>query len=78
MAEAFHQWVNNMPWWEKLYYQLFDPQAITCTTYYTAFSVGWLLLLAIGILLVVLFVYIKYLRFNLTDLNIEAKDCMKF
>jgi hypothetical protein len=32
MAEAFHQWVNNMSWWEKLYYQLFDPQAITCST----------------------------------------------
>lgn len=35
MAEAFHQWVNNMPWWEKLWYWLFDPQAITCTTCYT-------------------------------------------
>lgn len=33
MAEAFHQWVQNMPWWEKLYYQLFDPQAITCSTH---------------------------------------------
>ena len=32
MAEQFHQWVNNMPWYEKLYYQLFDPQAITCST----------------------------------------------
>jgi hypothetical protein len=35
MAEAFHQWVNNMPWYEKFYYQLFDPQAITCSTYPT-------------------------------------------
>lgn len=35
MAEAFHQWVANMPWWEKLYYELFDPQAITCSTHYT-------------------------------------------
>lgn len=33
MAEAFHQWVNNMPWWERLWYELFDPQAITCSTH---------------------------------------------
>lgn len=33
MSEAFHQWVNNMPWWERLYYEMFDPQAITCSTH---------------------------------------------
>jgi hypothetical protein len=67
MSEAFHQWVNNMPWWEKLYYQLFDPQAITCTTMYPL-PFGWVLL-AIGIAAVLVLIYIKYLRFNLSDIE---------
>lgn len=34
MAEAFHQWVNNLSPLEQLYYLLFDPNAISCTGYY--------------------------------------------
>lgn len=57
MAEAFHQWVNNMPWYEKLYYQLFDPQTITCTTPNFAFPFGWIVL-SIMILGVVVIIWI--------------------
>jgi hypothetical protein len=55
MAEAFHQWVNNMPWWEKLYYQLFDPQAITCSTTFV-FPSGYILV-PLAILALILFIW---------------------
>ncbi len=61
MAEAFHQWVNNMPWWEKLYYELFDPQAITCSTYYTVPGIYFVApIIALAIVCAVFLVAIIY------------------
>lgn len=54
MAEQFHQWVNNMPWWEKLYYQLFDPNAISCSTYTTVPIGGYI----IGMIVAVTVLYV--------------------
>lgn len=54
MAEQFHQWVQNLSWYDRLYYELFDPQQITCTTRFT-FPFGYVLIifLIITIILVI-------------------------
>ncbi len=73
MAEQFHQWVQNMPWYERLYYELFDPQAITCSTHYTIpgiyFVMPFVVTLVIGISIgaVTLWLWSKRKQFHLTQ-----------
>lgn len=31
MAEDFHTWVRNLPWYERLFYEIWDPNKISCT-----------------------------------------------
>jgi len=31
MSEQFHEWVHNLPWYERLYYELFEPEKIRCS-----------------------------------------------
>ncbi len=52
-----------MPWWEKLYYELFDPQAITCSTYpvVPAWPILALLIGAIVAGLIIAYLYNPYL-----------------
>ena len=60
MSEAFHQWVNNLTWYEKLYYQIFDPQAITCTTSYTIPLLIYLPCFIVMIISFTIWLYFKY------------------
>lgn len=72
MSEAFHQWVHNMPWWERLYYELFDPQAITCSTYPVA--PAWPFLVIIVVVAVIGLILLCFSRKPHSKPKEPAKD----
>lgn len=76
MSEDFHQWVNNLSWWERLYYELFDPQAITCSTYPVA--PAWPFLLIVVVVAVVGLVLLCFSRKQPSKPKESVKDTRQY